>query len=75
MKPIDLVMLALGAGALVLALLESRGVVPARVDQRVLMIVALLFWGRVALRLRMERFRQQREKMLQEIPKKPLGLD
>ena len=54
MKPIDLVMLALGAGALVLALLECAELVPARVDQRVLMMVALLFWGRVALRLRME---------------------
>lgn len=75
MKPIDFVMLGLGALAVVGAALESRGIIPARVEPKMLLIVALLFWGRVALKLRMQGFRQQRQKMVEEIPKKPLGLD
>jgi hypothetical protein len=68
-------MLGLGALAVLLAALESREIVPVKVEPKMLLIVALLFWGRVALKLRMQGFRQQRRKMLEEIPKKPLGLD
>ncbi len=45
MKPIDFVMLGLGALAVVGAALESRGIIPARVEPKMLLIVALLFGG------------------------------
>jgi hypothetical protein len=74
MKPIDFVMLTLGATAVAVAALEFKGVIELRIDPRVMMLLAIVFWGRVALRLRMHGFRRQREMMLREIPKRPLGI-
>ena len=74
MKPIDFVMLTLGATALAIAALEWKGVIELRIEPRVMMLLAVVFWGRVVLRLRMQGFRRQREMMLREIPKRPLGL-
>jgi hypothetical protein len=74
MKPIDYVMLALGATAEVVALLERAGVVTLRVESPVMALIGIVFIGRVALRLKMQGRERQRQMMLREVPRRPLGI-
>jgi hypothetical protein len=75
MKPLDYVILLLGAGSIALAIAEWMDVVPHRLDPRLLILLGLALIGRVVLRLKMQGRERQRQMMLREIPKKPLGLE
>jgi hypothetical protein len=74
MKPIDYVMLALGAAAEVTAILERAGVVTLRVEAPAMALVGIIFIGRVVLRLKLQGRERQRQMMLREIPRRPLGI-
>jgi len=75
MKSIDYVMLGLGAISIALAAAEWMGKVQLRVEPRAMILIAVLFVGRVVLRLKMQGRERQREMMLREVPKRPLGLE
>lgn len=74
MKPIDYVMLALGATAEVMALLEWTGYVTLPVPTQAMSVIGIVFIGRVVLRLKMQGRERQRQMMLREIPRRPLGI-
>jgi hypothetical protein len=75
MKSLDYVILLLGAGSIALAIAEWMGAVPHRLDPRLLILLGLALIGRVVLRLKMQGRERQRQMMLREIPKRPLGLE
>jgi Flp pilus assembly protein TadB len=75
MKPIDFIMLALGAAAEVTAILEWAGVVTLRVEAPAMSLIGIVFIGRVVLRLKLQSRERQRQMMLNEVPRRPLGLD
>jgi hypothetical protein len=75
MKPLDYVILLLGAGSIALAIAEWMGAVQHRLDPRLLILLGLALMGRVVLRLKMRGRERQREMMLREVPKRPLGID
>ena len=75
MKSLDYVILLLGVGSIALAIAEWMDVVSHRLDPRLLVLLGLALIGRVVLRLKMQGRERQRQMMLREIPKKPLGLE
>jgi hypothetical protein len=75
MKPIDLIMLGLGGAAFVTACLEWMGVVSLRVPAPGMAVLGIVFVGRVVLRLKLQGRERQRQAMLQEIPRRPLGIE
>jgi hypothetical protein len=75
MKPIDFIMLALGAAAEVAAILEWAGVLTLRVEAPAMSLIGIVFIGRVVLRLKLQSRERQRRMMLNEVPRRPLGLD
>lgn len=74
MKPVDSIMLALGAGAIAMAVAEWMGAVETRVDARAFLLIALVCVGRVLLRMKLRNAARQRQMMIDEIPKRPLGI-
>ena len=75
MKPIDTIMIVLGVAALGVALAEAMGMFTLRVDARGMTLIGLVMIGRVVLRIKMQGKARQREMMLREVPKRPLGID
>ena len=75
MKPVDITMLLVGTAAFVISLLEWMGVFRFRVEPQAFLIVALVCWGRVALRIKLRNVARQRQAMIDQVPKRPLGLD
>jgi hypothetical protein len=75
MKSLDYVILLLGVGSIALAIAEWMDVVSHRLDPRLLVLLGLALIGRVVLRLKMQGRERQRQMMLREIPKKPLGIE
>ena len=67
-------MIGLGAAALVTAALEAAGQFALRVDARGMTLIGIVLIGRVMLRIKMQNRAKQREMMLREIPKRPLGI-
>jgi hypothetical protein len=75
MKPIDYIMIGLGVAALATAVLEMAGTFTLRIDARGMSLIGIVLIGRVLLRMKMQNRQKQREMMLREIPKRPLGID
>jgi hypothetical protein len=73
-KPIDLIMIGLGVAALATAVAEAMGMLSLRVDARGMTLIGILLIGRVMLRMKMQNRAKQREMMLREVPKHPLGI-
>jgi hypothetical protein len=74
MKPIDYVMLTLGAASLAIAALESMGKIELRIAPGVMLLLAAVFVGRAVLRIKLRGRERQRQMMLKEIPRRPLGI-
>lgn len=74
MKPIDYIMIALGVAALLTAVAERVGVLTLRVDERGMLLIGIVLIGRVLLRVKMQNRARQREMMLREVPRRPLGI-
>jgi hypothetical protein len=74
MKPIDYVMLTLGSSALVIAALETMGEIHLRVPPGAMVLIAAVFVGRAVLRMKLQGRERQRQMMLREIPRRPLGI-
>lgn len=74
MKPIDYVMLTLGASALVIAALETMGKIELRIPPGAMVLLAAVFVGRAVLRIKLRGRERQRQMMLREIPRRPLGI-
>jgi hypothetical protein len=74
MKPIDYLMLTLGAASLVIAALESMGRLELRIPPGAMLLLALVFVGRALLRIKLRGRERQRQMMLREIPRRPLGI-
>lgn len=75
MKSIDYVMLLLSATALVIAGLEYAGAVQLRIDSRVMILLGVAFAGRVVIRQKLQGRERQRQMMLREVPRRPLGIE
>jgi hypothetical protein len=75
MKPIDYTMIGLGVAALATAVAEAMGALTLRIDARGMSLIGIVLIGRVMLRIKMQNRQKQREMMLREIPKRPLGID
>jgi hypothetical protein len=75
MKPIDYIMIGLGVAALATAVAEMSGALTLRIDARGMSLIGIVLIGRVVLRIKMQSRLRQREMMLREIPKRPLGID
>jgi hypothetical protein len=75
MKPIDYIMIGLGAAALATAVAEMSGALTLRIDARGMSLIGIVLIGRVVLRIKMQNRLRQRDMMLREIPKRPLGID
>jgi hypothetical protein len=75
MKPIDYIMIGLGVAALATAVAEMSGALTLRIDARGMSLIGIVLIGRVVLRIKMQNRLKQREMMLREIPKRPLGID
>jgi hypothetical protein len=65
----------LAATSIGLAVAEWMGRITLRVEPRIMLLLAALFVGRVLVRRRLQGREQQRQMMLKEVPKRPLGLD
>jgi hypothetical protein len=74
MKPIDYVMLTLGAGCLAIAALQSMGKIELRFPPGAMLLLAAVFVGRALLRIKLRGRERQRQMMLKEIPRRPLGI-
>jgi hypothetical protein len=61
--------------ALGTALSEALGMFVLRIDARGMTLIGLVMIGRVVLRIKMQGRARQREMMLREVPKRPLGID
>src|SRR5690349_6424758 len=72
--PIDYIMIGLGVAALITAVLEAMGMFELRIDARRMTIIGMVLVGRVLLRVNMQNRARQREMMLREVPKRPLGI-
>ena len=75
MKPIDYVMLSLGAGSLVIAALESMGKLELRIPPGAMLLLAAVFVGRAILRIKLRGRERQRQMMLRKFARRPLGID
>ncbi len=74
MKPVDVTMLVVGASAFVIAALEWMGVFHFRVEPQAFLLVGIVCVGRVMLRIKLRNAALQRQAMIDEVPKHPLGL-
>jgi hypothetical protein len=74
MKPIDYIMIALGVAALGTAAAEAMDYLTLRIDARGMTLIGIVLIGRALLRVKMQNRAQQREMMLREVPKRPLGI-
>ncbi len=74
MKPIDYIMIGLGVAAIATAVAEMSGALTLRIDARGMSLIGIVLIGRVVLRIKMQNRLRQRDMMLREIPKRPLGI-
>ncbi len=68
-------MLGLGVCSLIASVCEAMGVFSLRIDARGFLIIGLVLIARVVLRIKMQNRALQREQMIREVPKHPLGID
>ena len=75
MRPVDSIMLALGVASIGMAIAEWMGAVQTRVDPKAFVLIAAICVGRVLLRIKLRNSVRERQSMIDEVPKRPLGLD